>query len=59
MAKKKAFALRLTPETWEALEKWAADDFRSVNGQIEWIIHNALKKAGRAGSQGQSSKEKK
>lgn len=57
MAKKKAFALRLTPETWEALEKWAADDFRSVNGQIEWIVHNALKKAGRAKSSRQQTKE--
>ncbi len=58
MAKKKAFALRLTPETWDALEKWAADDFRSVNGQIEWIIHNALKKAGRAKANGQPSEDK-
>lgn len=47
MAKKRAFALRVNAETMEALEKWAADDFRSVNGQIEWILHNALKKAGR------------
>ncbi len=31
----------------EALEKWAADDFRSMNGQIEWILHQALKEAGR------------
>lgn len=31
----------------EALEKWAADDFRSINGQLEWIIHNALKDANR------------
>jgi len=58
MAKKKAFALRLTPETWDALEKWAADDFRSVNGQIEWIIHNALKKAGRVKTDGQPPKDK-
>ncbi len=58
MSKKKAFALRLTPETWEALEKWAADDFRSVNGQIEWIIHHALKDAGRTKSNGQASKTK-
>lgn len=58
MAKKKAFALRLTPETWDALEKWAADDFRSVNGQIEWIIHNALKKAGRVKSNEQPSRDK-
>ena len=47
MAKKKAFVLRINPETMEALEKWAADEFRSVNGQIEWIIDRALKEAGR------------
>jgi len=47
MAKKKAFVLRLQPEKLKALEKWAADDFRSINGQIEWILHNALQKAGR------------
>lgn len=58
MAKKKVFALRLTPETWDAIEKWAADDFRSVNGQIEWIIHNALKNAGRIKYSDQQPKEK-
>lgn len=47
MSKKKAFALRLSPEIMDALEKWAADEFRSTNGQIEWIIANALKKEGR------------
>jgi hypothetical protein len=47
MSKKKPFALRLSPELMEALEKWAADEFRSTNGQIEWIISNALKKEGR------------
>jgi len=47
MAKKKAFVLRLQPEMLEAFEKWAADDFRSINGQIEWVLHNALQKAGR------------
>lgn len=44
MAKKKAFALRLNPEVLNAVEKWAADEFRSTNGQLEWIIVNALKK---------------
>lgn len=34
--------------TYEALEKWAADEFRSVNGQLEWMIQRALKEAGRA-----------
>jgi hypothetical protein len=47
MAKKKPFVLRLNPETLEKVEKWAADDFRSINGQLEWIIDNALQKAGR------------
>lgn len=47
MAKKKAFALRMNEEIMEAIEKWAADEFRSTNGQIEWVIHKALKDAGR------------
>jgi hypothetical protein len=47
MAKKKTFVLRLNPETQEKAEKWAADEFRSTNGQLEWIIDNALRKAGR------------
>lgn len=45
--KKKSFALRVNPEMYEALEKWAADEFRSVNGQIEFILHEALRKNGR------------
>ena len=48
MAEKKSFALRIDAETMKAIEKWAADEFRSVNGQIEWILHRALKEAGRA-----------
>ena len=44
---KKNFALRVDTEIYEAIEKWAADEFRSANGQIEWILHAALKKAGR------------
>ncbi len=47
MAKKKSFVLRLNPEMYERLEKWSADEFRSTNGQIEWILDQALKKAGR------------
>ena len=47
MAKKKAFALRIDPELLKAVEKWAADEFRSSNGQIEWIISEALKKSNR------------
>ena len=44
---KKNFALRIDSEVYEAIEKWAADEFRSANGQIEWIIAEALKKAKR------------
>jgi len=47
MGQKKAFVLRLDPEKLKALEKWAADEFRSINGQIEYILDQALKKAGR------------
>ena len=51
MAKKKAFALRLEADLLDAVEKWAADEFRSSNGQIEWIIHQALSKSGRLSKQ--------
>ena len=44
MAEKKSFLLRLNQETWEELERWAADDFRSVNGQIEFILHEAIRR---------------
>jgi hypothetical protein len=47
MAEKKSFALRMDAGTMKAIEKWAADEFRSVNGQIEWMLHCALKEAGR------------
>ena len=47
MSAKKSFVLRIDEETFKALEKWAADDFRSVNGQIEWLIDKAMKDAGR------------
>ena len=47
MAGKKTFVLRLKQETYEAIEKWASDEFRSVNGQIEWIIDQALSSSGR------------
>ena len=47
MKDKKNFVLRIDEDVYKALEKWAADEFRSVNGQIEWIIDKALKDAGR------------
>lgn len=51
MAAKKSFVLRIDEATYAALEKWAADEFRSVNGQLEWMIHESLKKAGRLGKE--------
>ncbi len=47
MAEKKAFVLRINPDIIKQLEKWAADDFRSVNGQIEFLLQKALQDAGR------------
>ncbi len=43
MAKKKSFVLRIDPETFKLIEKWADDEFRSVNGQLEWMISQSLK----------------
>lgn len=47
MAQKKTFVLRVDEDMYKALEKWAADEFRSVNGQIEWILSRQLQEAGR------------
>ncbi len=47
MSKKKSFVLRIDPETFKLIEKWADDEFRSVNGQLEWMIHKSLKDAKR------------
>ncbi|AZV43878.1 Arc family DNA-binding protein [Peribacillus asahii] len=47
MSKRKAFPLRIDPKLYEVLEKWAQDELRSVNAQIEVILKEAAKKAGR------------
>jgi len=49
MAQRKAFQLRISPELWKELERWAADEFRSINGQIEFLLNRAVieKKRGR------------
>lgn len=47
MGDKKSFVLRIDAETMKAIEKWAADEFRSINGQLEWMINKSLKEAGR------------
>ena len=57
MTKKKPFVLRLQPEMMKAIEKWAADDFRSINGQIEWLLSERLKKAGRWKKSGAEKKD--
>jgi hypothetical protein len=41
---KKQLLLRLSPELWEKLAKWAEDDFRSINSQIEYLLHEAVVK---------------
>lgn len=46
-SKTKSFILRIDSETMEAIEKWAADEFRSTNGQILYLLDQALKKSGR------------
>ena len=43
----KSFVLRVDAETMDAIEAWAADEFRSINGQLQWIIAEALRKNGR------------
>ena len=58
MAGKKNFVLRIDEDMYKALEKWAGDEFRSVNGQIEWIIDRALKDSGRKKSNETSSPKK-
>lgn len=45
--KNKSFILRIDSDTMDAVEKWAADEFRSINGQLQWIISEALCKNGR------------
>lgn len=47
MAKRKQYPLRIDPVVWDAIQKWAADDMRSANGQVEFILREALRKAGR------------
>lgn len=50
MAEKKTILLRLSPKMWEEISRWADDEFRSVNGQIEYLISDALRKRSKSGS---------
>ena len=47
MAARKSFLLRLDPETFEALQRWANDDLRSINGQVAFLLRRALQESGR------------
>lgn len=55
MAKRKQYPLRVDSEVWEAIERWASDDLRSVNAQVEFILRKSLKDAGRLGKKNASS----
>jgi hypothetical protein len=57
MSGKKPFVLRINPEKLKAIEKWAADEFRSTNGQIEYILDQALRKSGRWKIKSENSKK--
>lgn len=54
---KKAFALRIDEAMLSALQRWADDEFRSVNGQIEYLLHEALRQQGRLKKQSPASSE--
>jgi len=56
---KKRFLLRVDGALFEALERWAANELRSVNGQIEYLLHEAVRQAGRAPSSSTDKKEVK
>lgn len=47
MAKKKNFPLRIDPKLYDILESWAKDEFRSVNGHVEFLLRESVKRAGR------------
>jgi hypothetical protein len=52
VAEKHRFLLRIDPRLWRALERWSADELRSVNGQIEYLLTEATRKAGRLPAKG-------
>ncbi|MDX2416121.1 MAG: Arc family DNA binding domain-containing protein [Xanthomonadales bacterium] len=57
MTQKKAFPLRINEEIWQAVRRWSDDELRSVNGQIEYLLRDALRKAGRMPKSTQKDKE--
>jgi len=57
MAKKKSFPLRIDPALYEIIERWAQDEFRSVNSHIEFLLRDAAKRAGRLKSEKKKEEE--
>jgi hypothetical protein len=53
---RKAFLLRIDPDLYDALERWAADELRSVNGHIEYLLNQAVTRAGRSRKPGRSAR---
>jgi hypothetical protein len=54
---KKAFPLRINEDTWQAVRRWSDDELRSVNAQIEYVLRDALRKAGRLSSSASQNEE--
>jgi len=59
MSTRKAFALRIDRKTLEAMHRWADDDLRSLNAQIEFVLRDALRKAGRLAKPASEKSQKK
>jgi hypothetical protein len=59
MAERKPFLLRIDRDVLDALQRWADDDLRSLNGQIEFVLRTALKQAGRAAEPAKDSRHPK
>ena len=57
MSDKKAYPLRISAPVLEAVQRWADDELRSVNAQIEYVLREALRKAGRLKSPGEVEKD--
>ena len=59
MAEKKAYPLRISAEVLDAMQRWSNDELRSLNSQIEYVLRDALRKAGRLSNQDPTQKEPK
>ena len=57
MAEKKAYPLRIGTDVLDAVQRWAEDELRSVNAQIEYVLRDALRKAGRLKQEGEQANE--